>query len=87
MCPSQDSILYLSSVIITMGQSSFKVKKVKIKCKMFEFNTRQPQLVGLMVRVSASHLEGCGFAPRPSDTKDYHKNGTNCLCLKGGVMC
>ena len=25
------------------------------------------------------HLVGHGFVPRPSDTKEYHKNGTACL--------
>ena len=35
--------------------------------------------VGLVVSVSASHTGQFGFAPRPSHTKDHHKNGTNCL--------
>ena len=28
---------------------------------------------------SISHAVGCGFAPRPSHTKDHYKKGTNCL--------
>ena len=39
----------------------------------------QPCLVGLVVSVSASHTVGCEFASQPGHTKDYHKNGTNCL--------
>ena len=38
-----------------------------------------PCLVGLVVIVSASHTVGCEFASQPGHTKDYHKNGTNCL--------
>ena len=29
--------------------------------------------------MSASHTVGREFASRPGDTKDHHKNGTNCL--------
>ena len=35
--------------------------------------------VDLVVSVSASHTVGRGFASRPDNTKDHHKNGTNCL--------
>ena len=35
--------------------------------------------VFLVVRVSASHAVGHGFAPLPGQNKDHHKNGTNCL--------
>ena len=34
---------------------------------------------GLVVSVSASHVVGCGFAPRPVHTKDHHKNNKNGL--------
>ena len=33
----------------------------------------------LAVSVSASHAVGRGLAPRSGHTKDYHKNGTNCI--------
>ena len=33
--------------------------------------------VGL-INVSVYHAKGGGFAPRSGDTKDHHKNGTNC---------
>ena len=39
----------------------------------------RPRRVGSVVRVSASHTVGRGFASRPGHTKDHHKNGTNCL--------
>ena len=32
-----------------------------------------------MVSVSTSHTVGPGFASQPGQTKDHHKNGTNCL--------
>ena len=35
--------------------------------------------VGLVVSVSASYTVGRGFASRPGDIKDHHKNGTSCL--------
>ena len=34
---------------------------------------------GLVVSVFASHVEGSGFVPWSSYTKDHHKNGTNYL--------
>ena len=33
----------------------------------------------LVFSMSASHVVGCRYAPRPGHTKDHHKNGTNCL--------
>ena len=33
----------------------------------------------LAVSVSASHAIGRELAPRSGHTKDYHKNGTNCI--------
>ena len=35
--------------------------------------------IGLVVSVSTSHTVGRGFASRPGQTKDHHKNGTECL--------
>ena len=35
--------------------------------------------VSLMVSLSASHVVGRRFAPRPGHTKDHQKNGTDCL--------
>ena len=35
--------------------------------------------VGLVVSVSASHTVGRELASRPGNTKDHHKNGTNCF--------
>ena len=37
-----------------------------------------PCWVGLVVSMSASHVLGHGYAPWPGDTKDHHKNFTNC---------
>ena len=33
----------------------------------------------IVVSVSASHTIGREFASRPGQTKDHHRNGTNCL--------
>ena len=50
----------------------------------------KPCRVGVVVSVSTSHTVGREFASRPGDTKDHHKNGTNCLlhgtqCIRVGV--
>ena len=39
----------------------------------------RPCRVGLVVRVSAYHKVGRGFASWPGHIKDHHKYGTNCL--------
>ena len=38
-----------------------------------------PHLDDLVVSMSASHTVGRGFGSRPGNTKDHHKNGTNCF--------
>ena len=40
-----------------------------------------PRCDGLRVSLSASHVEGRGFASQPGDTKDHNKTDTNCLLL------
>ena len=60
------------------------------KHKMLHFHSIKSHPVGLVISVSASHAVGSRFAPRTGHTKDYHKNGTNCLpawheCVRVGV--
>ena len=52
-------------------------------------NRKYPCRVGLVVSVSASHVESRGFAPRSGHTKDHHKNGADLLpawhaCIRVG---
>ena len=58
-------------------QNSSAFVSVLKKCSQVRKKT--PHRVGLLVRVSASHVLGPWFAPWPGHTKDLHKNGTNCL--------
>ena len=45
---------------------------------IYAFVQRRESLA-VSVHVSTSHAVGRGFAARSGHTKDYHKNGTNCI--------
>ena len=50
-----------------------------LNCKYENLCKTQSCRVGSVGSVSASRAVGREFASRPGHTKDYHKNGTNCL--------
>ena len=69
----------LNNVTKKYAELSVGIYRMLIQCCNNDVIELQPCWVGLVVRVSASHTIGHGFASRPGHTKDHHKNGTNCL--------
>ena len=74
-CERADGVIRTMSLYSVLSQFPL----YKLIYPIYTFTLAKPCRVGSVGSVSASRTVGREFASRSGHTKDYHKNGTNCL--------